>query len=61
LRRDFEPLAAHLPRDIRNKRKRFIQRGRRAWDRANPRPLTDDMQRALTADFVRTYARASRA
>ena len=60
LRRDFEPLAAHLPQDIKSKRKRFIQRGQRAWDRANPRPLTDDMQRALTAEFVKTYAKAAR-
>lgn len=58
LRRDFEPLAAHLPQDI--KSKRFIQRGQRAWDRANPRPLTDEMQRALTAEFVKTYAKAAR-
>jgi hypothetical protein len=27
LRRDFEPLAAHLPLDIKSKRKRFVQRG----------------------------------
>ncbi|WP_201832786.1 hypothetical protein [Microvirga zambiensis] len=60
LRRDFEPLATHLPQDIKGKRKRFIQRGQRAWDRANPRPLTDEMQRALTAEFVKIYARAAR-
>jgi len=60
LRRDFEPLAAHLPQDIKGKRKRFIQRGQRAWDRANPRPLSDEMQRALTAEFVKIYARAAR-
>ena len=61
LRRDFEPLAAHLPQDIRSKRKRFVQRGQRAWNRANPSPLTDERQRALTAEFVKTYARAARA
>jgi hypothetical protein len=60
LRRDFEPLAAHLPQDIKSKRKRFIQRGQRAWDRANPRPLSDERQRALTAEFVKAYAKAAR-
>ena len=60
LRRDFEPLAAHLPQDIKSKRKRFIQRGQRAWHRANPRPVTDAMQRALTAEFVKIYAKAAR-
>ena len=50
----------HLPQDIKSKRKRFIQRGQRAWDRANPRPLTADMQRALTAEFVKIYAKAAR-
>jgi hypothetical protein len=38
LRRDFEPLAVHLPRDIKSKRKRFVQRGQRAWNRANSTP-----------------------
>jgi len=60
LRRDFEPLAAHLPQDIKSKRKRFVQRGQRAWHRANPRPVTDAMQRALTAEFVKIYAKAAR-
>jgi hypothetical protein len=60
LRRGFEPLAVHLPEDIKSKRNRFMQRGQRAWNRANPRPLTDEMQRALTAEFVKTYAKAAR-
>jgi hypothetical protein len=60
LRRDFEPLAGHLPQDTKSKRKRFIQRGQRAWDRANPGLLTDAMQRALTAEFVKTFAKAAR-
>ncbi len=60
LRRNFEPLAAHLPQDIRSRRKRFVQRGQRAWNRANPIPLTDERQRALTAEFVKTYAKAAR-
>jgi hypothetical protein len=57
LRRNFEPLAAHLPHDIKGKRKRYIQRAQRAWNRANPIPLTDGMQRALTAEFVKIRAR----
>ena len=61
LRRNFEPLAAHLPQDIRSRRKRFVQREQRAWNRANPSPLTDERQRALMAEFVKTYARAVRA
>jgi hypothetical protein len=60
LRRNFEPLAEHLPQDIKSKRKRFVQRGQRAWNRANPTPLTDERQRALTAEFVKTYAKAAR-
>jgi hypothetical protein len=60
LRRNFEPLAAHLPQDIRSKRKRFVQREQRAWNRANPRPFTDESQRALTAEFLKAYTRAAR-
>ncbi len=60
LRRNFEPLAAHLPQDIKSKRKRFVQREQRAWNRANPMPLTDERQRALTAEFVKTYTKAAR-
>ncbi|WP_201864583.1 hypothetical protein [Microvirga soli] len=60
LRRNFEPLAVHLPQDIESKRKRFVQREQRAWNRANPIPLTDERQRALTAEFVKTYAKAAR-
>ena len=60
LRRNFEPLAAHLPQEIKSRRKRFIQREQRAWNRANPIPLTDERQRALTAEFVKTNARAAR-
>jgi hypothetical protein len=60
LRRNFEPLAMHLPRDVRSKRKRFVQREQRAWNRANPSPMTNERQRALTAEFVKTLARAAR-
>jgi hypothetical protein len=60
LRRDFEPLAVHLPQNIKSKRKRFVQRGQRAWNRANSTSLTDNMQQALTAEFVKTYSKAAR-
>jgi hypothetical protein len=60
LRRNFEPLAMHLPRDVRSRRKRFVQREQRAWNRANPSPMTNERQRALTAEFVKTLARAAR-
>jgi hypothetical protein len=60
LRRNFEPLAEHLPQNIKSKRKRFVQREQRAWNRANPVPLTDERQRALTAEFVKAYAKAAR-
>ena len=60
LRRNFEPLAMHLPQDVRSRRKRFVQREQRAWNRANPSPMTNERQRALTAEFVKTFARAAR-
>jgi hypothetical protein len=56
LRRSFESLAVHLPKDARRKRKSFVQRGQRAWNSANPTPLTSELERALTAAFMKTYA-----
>jgi hypothetical protein len=56
LRRSFAPLAAHLPSEAKRSRKRFIQRGQRAWERANPVPLTSELLRAHTAEFMKTYA-----
>lgn len=56
LRRSFESLASHIPKEVKNKRKRFAQRGQRAWSKANPTPLTPALQRALTAAFKKTYA-----
>jgi hypothetical protein len=55
LRRSFEPLAVHLPKDARRKRKSFVQRGQRAWNRANPAPLTWELERTLTATFMKAY------
>jgi len=55
LRRSFAPLAVHLPNEIKRKRKRFVQQGQRAWNRANPAPLTWELERALTAEFMKTY------
>jgi hypothetical protein len=60
LRRSFEPLAVHLPKEVRNKRKRFVQKHQRAWNRANPTPRTSELQRALTAEFKKTYAKTTR-
>jgi hypothetical protein len=60
LRRSFESLAVHLPKEVRNKRKRFVQRHQREWNKANPTPLTSDLQRALTAEFRKTYAKTTR-
>jgi len=56
LRRSFEPLAAHLPNDARRKRRSFVQRGQRAWNKANPTPLTSELERTLTAEFMKAYA-----
>jgi len=56
LRRSFESLAVHLPQDARRKRKSFVQRGQRAWNRANPTPLTSELERTLTAAFMKAYA-----
>jgi hypothetical protein len=55
LRRSFAPLAVHLRGGVKRSRKRFIQKGQRAWDRANPVPLTWELQKALTAEFIKTY------
>jgi hypothetical protein len=57
LRRSFAPLAAHLPSEVKRSRKRFVQRHQRAWSRANPSPLTRDLERTLTAEFMKTYER----
>jgi hypothetical protein len=56
LRRSFAPLAAHLPSEVKRSRKRFVQRHQRAWNRANPSPLTWERERTLTAAFMKTYA-----
>lgn len=56
LRRSFAPLAAHLPIKVKRSRKRFVQRHQRAWNRANPSPLTWELERTLTAAFMKTYA-----
>jgi hypothetical protein len=55
LRRSFEPLAVHLPTDARRKRKSFVQRGQRAWNRANPTPLTSELERTLTVAFMQAF------
>jgi hypothetical protein len=55
LRRSFESLDVHLPTDARRKRKSFVQRGQRAWNRANPTPLTSALERTLTATFMKAY------
>jgi hypothetical protein len=60
LRRSFAPLAAHLPSEAKRSRKRFVQRGQRAWDKANSMPLTWALQKALTAEFMKTYVAADR-
>jgi hypothetical protein len=59
LRRSFEPLASHLPKEVKNKRKRFVQKHQRAWNRANPTPLTPQLQRALTMEFGKTYSKTT--
>jgi ABC-type branched-subunit amino acid transport system substrate-binding protein len=56
LRRSFAPLAAHLPSEVKRSRKRFVQRHQRAWNRANPTPLTWEHERTFTAAFMKTYA-----
>ncbi len=60
LRRSFEPLASHLPTEVKNKRKRFVQKHQRAWNRANPTPRTSELERALTTEFKKTYAKTTR-
>ena len=55
LRRSFAPLAVHLPNEVKRSRRRFVQRAQRAWNRANPIPLTSELQRAHAAEFVKMY------
>src|SRR5215217_4099740 len=55
LRRSFVPLAAHLPSEVKRSRKRFSQRHQRAWNRANLSPLTQELERTLTAEFMKSY------
>ena len=57
LRRSFETLAVHLPKDASRKRRSFVQRGQRAWSRANPTPLTSELERTLTVAFMKAYGR----
>jgi hypothetical protein len=60
LRRSFAPLAVHIRGEARRGRKRFIQRGQRTWDKANPTPLTWELQKILTAEFMKTYVGINR-
>jgi hypothetical protein len=57
LRRSFVPLAVHLPSEVKRSRKRFVQRHRRGWNRANPTPLTWEVERTLTAAFMKADGR----
>ena len=57
LRRSFEALAVHLPKYARRKRKSFVQRAQRAWNRVDPTPLTAELERTLTAEFMKTDQR----
>jgi len=54
LRRNFEPLATYLPGSAKRRRKGFIQRAQREWNKANPTPLTAELRRTLAADFRKT-------
>ncbi len=57
LRRNFEPLATHLPSAVKRRRKRFIQNAQRAWNKANPTPLTAELRRTLVAELKKTLAK----
>ena len=56
VRRGFVPLADHFPKEVKRSRKRLIQRAQRAWNKVNPTPLTPELLRVHTAEFVKTYA-----
>jgi hypothetical protein len=60
LRRSFVPLAARLPSEVKRSRKRFVQREQRAWDKANPEPLTRELRITHTAEFMKTYVGIAR-
>jgi hypothetical protein len=56
LLRDFAPLVTHLPGAARRRRKGFIQRAQRAWNKANPTPLTAELRRTLAAELRKASA-----
>jgi hypothetical protein len=56
LRRSFAPLATQLPSEVKRSRKRFVQRHQRAWSKVNPTPMTWELERTLTAAFIKTDA-----
>ncbi len=60
MRRSFEPLTSYLLKEVKNKRKRFVQKHQRAWSKANPTPLTSDLHQTLTTEFKKTYAKTIR-
>jgi hypothetical protein len=53
LRRSFVPTSSSSSSAIRRSRKRFVQRHQRAWNRANPIPLTWKLKRTLTTEFMK--------
>jgi hypothetical protein len=55
LRRSFAPLPAHLPNEAKRSRRRFIQTRQRAWNKANSVPLTSELHKTLTAEFMKMY------
>jgi hypothetical protein len=56
LLRNFEPLATHLLGAAKRRRKGFIQRAQREWNKANPTPLTAELRRTLAAEFKKALA-----
>jgi hypothetical protein len=60
LRRSFAPPTAHLSNEIKRERRRFVQQGQRAWNGANPSPPTWELERTLTAGFMKIYEHGSR-
>ena len=54
LRRNFDPLATYLPGAAKRRRKSFIQRAQREWNKANSSPLTAELHCTLAAELRKT-------
>ena len=60
LLRDFAPFATYLPNAAKRRRKSFIQKAQREWNKAHPTPVTPELRRTLVAELRKTWAEPDR-